>query len=150
MTDLNRAAGLMTRQENKLDDLEHRLMDEFRKAAANLPPSPSLNEVARWLKKEGVPTSAHPKAKSNWVPQTVLDWLYIDGPEATQKNLEAEPDGRHDGFLLVITRLWMRSELAIRACQGEERRAYEELRVERHLERIRRLSKEVREIFPRI
>lgn len=148
LVDPDRYYSLISRQAKKLDYLERHLLAVLEECAAQLPPAPSQQSIARWLREKGVPTSGHLDSKSNWVPQTVQDFIFVDGSEPDERTPWQAPS-RHDGFLITATRMFDRCGPMIRQID-KDRYIYEQRRLEGHLDRIRSVGAKLRRLFPKL
>lgn len=154
MTDPQRYLALIKRQQNKLKYAPI-IEAEFHDAVGELGPNPSLNELSKWLTGRVGPSATANLA--NWRPQTVHDWLWFDGEEPTEGNLETFVEKgrtmtksqirqwrRKMGFRVNILEMWNRVQFLISADWGEDRMLYLERELHAHLVEIEKVARRLR------
>ena len=155
MADPDRYYALIARQRKKL---EHAPVIEaaFHEAVTELGPNPSLTELSRWLSGRVKP-SANSKDGATWTAQTVKDWLYFDGIDPSEANLQSfwEDDNRRNtsqrnkwlreaGFRFTAFEAWEKTKGTIAVLEGDERAEFQEQKLTEHFERISRVAKALR------
>ena len=130
MADPDRYYALIARQRKKLD---HAPVIEaaFHEAVTELGPNPSLTELSRWLSGRVKP-NASSKDGAKWTAQTVKDWLYFDGIDPSEANLQSfwEDDDRRNksqrnkwlreaGFRFTAFEAWRKTKGTIASVEGK-------------------------------
>ena len=155
MADPDRYYALIARQRKKL---EHAPVIEaaFHEAVTELGPNPSLTELSRWLSGRVKP-NASSKDGAKWTAQTVKDWLYFDGIDPSEANLQSfwEDDNRRNtsqrnkwlreaGFRFTAFEAWEKTKGTIAVLEGDERAEFQEQKLTEHFENISRIAKALR------
>lgn len=151
MADPDRYYALIARQRKKL---EHAPVIEaaFHEAVTELGPNPSLMELSRWLSGRVRP-SASSKDGAKWTAQTVKDWLYFDGIDPSEANLQSfwEDDDRRNksqrskwlreaGFRFSAFEAWVKTKGTIAIVEGDERAEFQERKLKEHFEKISKVA----------
>ena len=97
------------------------------------------------------------KDGAKWTAQTVKDWLYFDGIDPSEANLQSfwEEDDRRNksqrskwlreaGFRFSAYEAWEKTKRTIVAKEGEERAEFQERKLTEHFERISGVAKTLR------
>lgn len=155
MADPERYYALIARQRKKLDYAPV-IEASFHKAVTELGPNPSLTELSRWLTNRVKP-SASSKDGAKWTAQTVKDWLYFDGIDPSEANLQSfwEDDYRRNksqrskwlreaGFRFTAFEVWEKTKRTIAVVEGDERAEFQERKLTEHFERISEVTKTLR------
>ena len=155
MADPDRYYALVARQRKKLDYAPV-IEAAFHEAVTELGPNPSLTELSRWLSGRVKP-SASSKDGAKWTAQTVKDWLYFDGIDPSEANLQSfwEDDDRRNksqrnkwlreaGFRFTAFEAWEKTKGTIAVVEGDERAEFQEQKLTEHFDRISGVAKTLR------
>lgn len=151
MADPDRYYALIARQRKKLEYAPV-IEAAFREAVTELGPNPSLTELSRWLSGRVKP-SASSKDGAKWTAQTVKDWLYFDGIDPSEANLQSfwEDDDRRNkskrskwlreaGFRFSAFEAWVKTKGTITIVEGNERAEFQERKLNEHFGKISKVA----------
>lgn len=161
MADPDRYKSLISRQKKKLA-YARKLLPWLEEAAKDLDEglldSTSYNAVARWLTAKGVKPSENARDGARFAPQTLKDYLFMDGLEPTEDALwgsglprrgENQKGQKHrireEGFRVSAMREFQKCEGYIAGEFGQARLARERAMLERHLADVESVAKGLRQ-----
>ena len=161
MADPDRYKSLISRQKKKVA-YARKLLPWLKEAKQELDDglldSTSYNAVARWLTAKGIRPSENARKGAPFAPQTLKDYLFMDGLEPTEDALWGNglPKGgenqrgqkhriREEGFRVSAMREFQKCEGYIEGEFGKARLDRERAALERHLADVASVAKSLRQ-----